>query len=158
MAELVVVMVLLGLVVLIATSVTLMVNRAQQNYKIDSKSQAEILRLEEAFKDCLMLCDSEEFILIIGDRSIEVSKEEISATPPVIEFKDGTLSYFTGAENNVKTIEFESIKDITFSNDDDIVCCTVTFIKTDYEHKILYTMRAITQIRTKMTSAGDSNE
>lgn len=141
-AELIVVMLLLGLVAIIATSITLMANRSQQNHEIDNKSQTELVNLESAFKDWLMLYDTEEFKFVVSDRSIELTKDDISAIY-VMEFNDGTLSYFPTADGETQTIEFSSIKDVTFSNEGDIICCTA-YLENNYTHKILYTLRAAT--------------
>lgn len=141
MAELAVVIVLLGLVATIATTITLMVNRTQQNYKINNKSQAELVRLESAFKDWLMLYDSAEWKLIIDDSSIGVTKDTIDAIYE-IKFENGTLSHFPTAGGQIESIKFNSITDVTFTFERDIICCTATI--ENYQHKILYTMRAAT--------------
>lgn len=139
LTELVVVMFLLGLVAIIATSITLMVNRSQQNYQIDSKSQAELLELESKFKDWLALYDSADYTLIIDESSITASKDT-EDVKFVIKFESGTLSCFT-LEDGIESINFNTITAITFEFNDDIVCCIVKFNDTTYEHKILYTMR-----------------
>lgn len=148
MAELAVVIVLLGLVAMIATTITMMVSRTQKNYRIDSKGQTELVRLETAFKDWLAPYDSAEWKLIINKNSIEVTKDTMSAMY-LIEFNNGTLSFYPTTENETKSIKFDSITDITFSRNNDIICCTATI--ENYQHKILYTMRTF----ETETSAGD---
>lgn len=138
LTELVVVMFLLVIITIISASVTLTVNRSKQNYQIDFKSQTEILELETRFKDWLALYDSADYALIIDESSIIASKD---GETNYIEFKDGTLSY-TSIDDEVKTVKFGSIRNITFEFEGDIVCCRVEFDDTTYSHKILYTMRA----------------
>lgn len=155
-AELVVVMFLLGLVAIIATSITLMANRSQQNHEIDNKSQTELVNLESAFKDWLMSYDTAEFKFIIDESSIGASKYDRDAIYD-IKFENGTLSYFPTADGETQTIKFSSIKDVTFSNNGDIICCTA-YLENNYKHKILYTLRAATIWNQNLASAGDNNE
>lgn len=154
LAELIVAMLLLGLVAIIATSITLMANRAQQNHEIDNKSQTELVNLESAFKNWLMLYDTEEFEFTINESSIWASKYDRDAIYD-IEFENGTLSYFPTADGETQTIKFNSIKDVTFSNEGDIICCTA-YLGNNYTHKILYTLRAATIWNLNLASAGDN--
>lgn len=144
LVELVVVMFLMGLVAIIATSITLMVNRSQQNYQIDSKSQAELLELETQFKGWLAHYDSAEYTLVVDQSNITALKttspNETEDEDLFIRFENGTLSYST-LEYEDKAVSFNSITSITFEFENDIVGCRVKFNDTDYEHMILYTMR-----------------
>lgn len=157
------VMVLLGLVTIIATSVTLIVNRSQQKYQIDSKSQAEILKLETSFKDWLMLHDSKEFSLgALSTSSTDISAIQFTYTDNAetslkMEFANGTLSYQTIDNDNPLDINFTAISDITFTFYGNSVCCIAYIGNTDYTHKILYTMRAA-QIQGELIQEGEENE
>lgn len=143
LTELVVVIFLLGLVAIIATSVTLMVTQAQQNYRLDAKGEAELLQLERVFKDCLKLYDKSEYLFTVEENQIAVSHsgESGGAKTELLVFEDRAI-YYTDEEGNSKTVDFNSVTGITFEAYGDIVCCTASFENSNFNHKILYTLRA----------------
>ena len=156
MTEIVVVMVLLGLITLLATSITLIVNQSQKISQLDSKSESEVLKLETAFKNWLMLYDSEIYEIEISQTDSQ-SRIEIKdgGTGPAIymEFnsQDDTLTYTENVGDNYyedeaskTTITFSAINNITFDICDGIIRCTASFENTDYTHIILYYVRTAT--------------
>ena len=153
LSEIVVVMMLLGLIILLATSIILIVNKSQQISQLDSNNESDILKIEVAFKDWLMLFDSETYTIKVADsKRIEITGGE---TSPAIYMQynslDNNLTYTENVENidfrgtTPKTIIFSSVNNITFDIcNGNIIRCTASFKNTDYKHIILYYVRTAT--------------
>lgn len=162
LTELVVVMFLLSIVMAMAISITLIVNRSEQKYLIDSNGEAEILKLETEFKDWLMLFDSKGYKLTIPEGTNIIEVVASTNTGLYIKFDNGTLTYSKFGEDGepiTSTLAFSSINKIEFfaygtqtntQTNKDIVCCVAYIENTGYTHKILHIMRSAT-IQTETT-------
>lgn len=142
LVELVIAMVLIVIVGTIAISVTLMVTRSQANFRINAESEAEMVRLESAFKDWIARFDREGCILTVSEG--EISAEEGGAT---LRLKGGeglTSELFKAgsSEKETKTLSLSTVVSVGFSRSGDLICCTAVLKESDYAHRILYTLRA----------------
>lgn len=149
LTEIVVVMVLLGLIITIATSITLIINHSQEITQLDSKDEGELIKLRTAFDDWLMLYDSDMCTVEVNDCEIIIRSAEDETVS--MWFEDGKLNYTEniGYEPQASqvTIQFTSINDITFAAcDGNIIKCTIHFSKTDY--KIINHLRAAQILRS----------
>ncbi len=147
LTEIVVVMILLGLIIILATSITLIVNHSRQLTQLDSKDEGELLKLRTVFDDWLLLYDSDNYILTVSEHKVEASDESLlsTETDTFLSFESGQLTYSENVGYEPQAvqviIEFTAIKDITFDICDvNIICCTVHFDSVDY--KIISHLRA----------------
>lgn len=147
LTEIVVVMVLLGLIIILATSITLIVNHSQRLSQIDSKGESEIVKLRTTFCDWIKLYDSDVYDITVSEREIIIhSTSAFEGSDNVtMDFADGKLSYYEniGYEPTASKTEiiFSAITDVTFELcDSDLLLCTAHLENTDY--KILYHIRA----------------
>ena len=142
LTELVVVMFLLGLVAVICTSVSLMVNRSQQKNQIDAKGQTEIVKLQKAIEDWLMLYDKAGVSLSVTDSNIDIITQTAALADNGIS-ADSDMRFEGGAlwAGDI-SIAFSSITGVNFSVSDNTLCCSVHLNKSNYIYKFLHTMRA----------------
>ncbi len=140
LVELVVAMALMSLVAVFGVSVTLIVTRAQRNFNLDAKSEADMVYLSSIFKTQIMQCDSDEYSLTVAENSVSFTKNgsEPTSDTEKMYFADGVFYY--GELSN----EFETVKRISFDCRDKLILCSVQLKETDYVYKITYNMRVAT--------------
>ncbi len=137
LVELTVVIVLLALLGTIAVSVALLVTRAERNYRLDARTQSELLEAETCFKDWLMQCDEAGATLTVSAESLTV--QVAGTVAGSFSYTAGTAVAEVGGEES--TAEFSAVTAMKFSRSGQVICCEIA-VRDFGSCKVLYTMRA----------------
>ncbi len=138
LAELIISMALIGILTAVLTSIIISVNKIEERSQLDSGAQSEIIRIKTAL-DQILKYDSSEYIFSISEQKIEISDKNADIIYKV-EFSDSALNY--GEKENEFSVLLSAAVNIKFKIHDDILSCKISFENTEYEHNIVYYLRA----------------
>lgn len=141
--ELAVTIALIGIVGTIATSITLMVIRSQQDFNTSAQNQKEAYMLEGDFCNWMMAYDTRDYVFIVQNNAVKADLKdntESSVTSMLMFSADENKLSFAGS--SMPDRQTETVASVQFSLSGRTICCVISFKDTQYTHKILYTVMA----------------
>lgn len=143
LTELTIVLVLLGLIALLATTIILSVNSSQNNAQLNSKQERDILELEKSLNEWFYVSDNSQTAISVYDDKL------LTDNGSCYSFTNGELT-FTNHNDSIRFSEITSITfDVPYAN---VISIRAQFRNSDAHFFTIVTVTAATVIK------GENNE